>query len=627
MAHGKSKGGFGKPKNIKQTTMRILSYMSGFQFLLAVSVIFIILSSLTGIAGNYFLKPLINDFILPYIGQQHPDLSAFIRMLCIMGIIYLIGTVSTYASARIMLTISTRTLFRIRTEMFNKMQSLPIRYFDSHTHGEIMSRFTNDTDTLRNLLSQSFSQFISSFITIVGVFIAMLVLSPILTLLTCAMIFVMLQVVRIIGGKSGMYFRKQQQAIGAVNGYIEEIMTGQKVVKVFSYEKRATKTFDGLNEDLFTAATNANTYANMMMPAMGNLSNVSYALTAIIGTVLAVTCAGIENPVVTLLIGSLDLGTLVAFLQFNRSFSHPVTQISQQFNTLLNALAGAERIFDLMDELPEPDSGKITIVNEQQESFWNVPAENGSFRRVPVHGNVDFHDVSFSYDPEKPVLHHINLTAYPGKKIALVGSTGAGKTTITSLMNRFFEITSGTICFDGLDIQNIQKADLRSIFSVVLQDTHLFTGTVMENIRYGRLNATDEEVIQAAKMANADAFIRHLPDGYQTMLTMDGSNLSQGQRQLLAIARAAVADPKILIFDEATSSIDTRTESLIEQGLDQLMHGRTVFMIAHRLSTVRNADEILVLEQGKIIERGNHDALIAQHGKYYQLYNGMFELD
>lgn len=625
--HGKGKSSFGKPKNMKQTTLRILSYMKEFKLHLALSVVFILLSSIASIAGTYFLKPLINDYILPFIGQQNPDLTAFVRVLCIMGLLYLAGTFATFAYSRLMLTVSTKTLFRIRTEMFDKMQSLPIRYFDTHTHGELMSRFTNDTDTLRNLLSSSLSQFISSAITIIGVFAAMLILSPLLTLLTCIMLVFMLQVVAFIGGRSGMFFRKQQQALGAVNGYIEEMMSGQKVVKVFSYEERAKTRFDGLNNELYSAAANANTYANIMMPAMGNLSYISYAIIAIIGSILVIVGNQHWGPIAAFIIGGLDLGSLAAFLQYNRSFSHPITQISQQFNTLLNALAGAERIFGLMDELPENDEGTVILRQTENGPVWVIPKTDGSETTVPAKGVIEYQNVAFSYTPEKPVLNDINIHAEPGKKIALVGSTGAGKTTITNVMNRFFDISGGCITFDGIDIKTIRKSDLRSTFSVVLQDTHLFTGTVMENIRYGRLNATDEEVIAAAKMANADTFIRHLPEGYQTLLTTDGTNLSQGQRQLLAIARAAVANPLILIFDEATSSIDTRTESLIEHGLEQLMHGRTVFMIAHRLSTVRNADEILVLEYGNVLERGNHEQLMSLKGKYYQLYNGMYELN
>ena len=604
--------GHGKPKNIKQTVLRILSYIKGYRLLMAFALLCIMFSAAAGIAGTYFLKPLINDYILPFIGHKNPDLSAFITMLSVMGLIYLLGVIASYTSSRIMLIISTGALFKIRTELFNKMQSLPIGFFDSHTHGELMSRFTSDTDTLRDLLSSSLTQFISSFVTVTGVFTMMVLLSPMLTMLVMVMVAIMIFAVGAIGGRSGMYFHQQQQAIGAVNGYIEEIMEGQKVVKVFCYEDNAKKRFDELNGNLCNAATNAHTFANILMPTMGNLSYINYAMTAMFGSMMAIA-------------GRLDLGTVAAFLQYTRSFSHPITQISQQFNSLLNALAGAERIFNLMDELPEADPGNVT--RSRENNMWQVPQPDGSTKLVPVQGRIAFDHVHFHYKPDKPVLRDVSLSAQPGQKVALVGSTGAGKTSITNLINRFFDIASGTITYDGIDISNIRKADLRSTLSMVLQDTHLFTGTVMENIRYGRLDATDDEVIAAAKLANAHSFIQHLPDGYQTILTSDGTNLSQGQRQLLAIARAAVANPTVLILDEATSSIDTRTELLIERGMDQLMHGRTVFIIAHRLSTVRNADQILVLEHGQIIEQGNHESLLEQKGKYYQLYNGMFELE
>jgi len=606
------KGPMAKPKNTRQTVLRILGYLREFRLQLLLAVLCILFSAVASIAGTYFLKPLINQFILPFIGQQNPDLSQFARMLSLMALLYLLGVLSTFAYNRIMLTISTRTLFRIRTALFERMQALPIGFFDSHTHGELMSRFTSDTDTLRDLLNSSFAQFISSFITVSGVFVMMLILSPLLTLLVLVMVAVMIFAVGQIGKRSSLYFRNQQQAIGAMNGYIEEMTEGQKVVKIFCYEEQAKARFDQLNHQLCQASTSAHTFANVLMPTMGNLSYINYAITAISGSILAIY-------------GKLDLGTVAAFLQYTRSFSHPITQISQQFNALLNALAGAERIFQLMDELPEADTGQVTLRHSQQP-MWQVPQPAGSMRLIPLRGEIRFEHVYFRYEADKPVLQDVTLTAAPGQKIALVGSTGAGKTSITSLINRFFDINDGRITYDGIDIRQIGKADLRGTLSMVLQDTHLFTGTVLENIRYGRLDATDQEVMAAARLANADSFIRHLPKGYHTVLTADGSNLSQGQRQLLAIARAAVANPTVLILDEATSSIDTRTERLIEQGMDQLMQGRTVFIIAHRLSTVRNADQILVLEHGRIIEQGNHQTLLTKKGKYYQLYNGMFEL-
>lgn len=619
-----------KPKNVFGTFKRIFSYMYGFKLHIALVVLGIVLSAGAGVAGNYLLKPIIDNYIEPFIGKENPDLTGFISTLALMGAIYAAGALSTLFYQRIMLKVSTTTLMRIRTDLFNKMESLPIRYFDKHTHGELMSLYTNDTDTIREMLSNSVAQFISSAITIVGVFTAMVVYSWQLTILVVVMLFIIIKVIGVIGSRSGKGFIEQQSSLGAVNGYIEEMIDGQKVVKVFCHEEKADEAFDKLNNRLCEASTRANTFANILMPIMNNLSYLHYAITAIAGGVMAVNG-----------IGGMTVGTVVSYLQFTRSFSQPITQVSQQLNSVLTALAGAERIFKVIDETPEEDNGYVTLVNAEispdgtiKESpvrtgrwAWRHPHKaDGTVTYTEVRGNVEFDDVVFGYEPNKTVLNGISLYAKPGQKIAFVGSTGAGKTTITNLINRFYDVPDGKIRYDGININKIKKSDLRRSLSMVLQDTHLFTGTVMDNIRYGKLDATDEEVYAAAKLANADSFINHLEDGYNTMLTADGSNLSQGQRQLLAIARAAVADPPVLILDEATSSIDTRTEALIEKGMDRLMEGRTVFVIAHRLSTVRNSQAIMVLEHGKIIERGNHNELIEQKGKYYQLYTGMFEL-
>lgn len=619
-----------KPKNVFGTFKRIFSYMYGFKLHIALVVLGIVLSAGAGVAGNYLLKPIIDNYIEPFIGKENPDLTGFISTLALMGGIYLLGALSTLFYQRMMLKVSTTTLMRIRTDLFNKMESLPIRYFDKHTHGELMSLYTNDTDTIREMLSNSVAQFISSAITIVGVFTAMVIYSWQLTILVVVMLFIIIKVIGVIGSRSSRGFIAQQASLGAVNGYIEEMIDGQKVVKVFCHEEKADEAFDQLNNKLCEASTRANTFANILMPIMNNLSYLHYAITAIAGGVMAVNG-----------IGGMTVGTVVSYLQFTRSFSQPITQVSQQLNSVLTALAGAERIFKVIDETPEEDNGYVTLVNAEispdgtiKESpvrtgrwAWRHPHKaDGTVTYTEVRGNVEFDDVVFGYEPNKTVLNGISLYAKPGQKIAFVGSTGAGKTTITNLINRFYDVPDGKIRYDGININKIKKADLRRSLSMVLQDTHLFTGTVMDNIRYGKLDATDEEVYAAAKLANADSFINHLEDGYNTMLTADGSNLSQGQRQLLAIARAAVADPPVLILDEATSSIDTRTEALIEKGMDGLMEGRTVFVIAHRLSTVRNSQAIMVLEHGKIIERGNHDELIEQKGKYYQLYTGMFEL-
>lgn len=623
-------GPVAKPQNVFKTFKRIFSYMYGFKLQLVLVVVGIVLSAGAGVAGNYLLKPLIDNYIEPFIGKENPDLSGFLSILAVMGGIYALGALSTFFYQRMMMTISTTTLMRIRTDLFDKMEALPIRFFDKHTHGELMSLFTNDTDTIREMLSNSVANFISSAITIVGVFTAMVIYSWQLTIIVIVMLFIIIRVIGAIGSRSSKGFIAQQSALGAVNGYIEEMIEGQKVVKVFCYEDNADEAFEELNNRLCEASTRANTFANILMPIMNNLSYFHYAMTAIAGGVMAVNG-----------IGAMTVGTVISYLQFTRSFSQPITQISQQLNSVLTALAGAERIFKVIDETPEEDNGYVTLVNAEiaQDGTitetdkrtgrwaWKHPHKSdGTITYTEVRGNVEFDDVVFGYEPNKTVLNGISLYAKPGQKIAFVGSTGAGKTTITNLINRFYDVPDGKIRYDGININKIKKDDLRRSQSIVLQDTHLFTGTVMDNIRYGKLDATDEEIYAAAKLANADYFIRHLENGYDTMLTADGANLSQGQRQLLAIARAAVADPPVLILDEATSSIDTRTESHIEKGMDSLMEGRTVFVIAHRLSTVRNSQAIMVLENGKIIERGDHDDLIAQKGKYYQLYTGMFEL-
>lgn len=625
-----------KPKNAFGAFKRILSYMAEYKALLLLVVVFIICSSLANVIGTSFLQKIIDNYLTPLIKDSgNAELyRGFMAVLGQMMLVYVIGALCTFGYSRIMLNISTKTLFKIRTDLFTHMETLPIKYFDTHTHGELMSRYTNDIDTIREMLSNAVSSFISSAVTIIGVFVMMVYYSWQLTLVSIGMLFVILFLTGKIGGKSGKYFKEQQKEIGAVNGYIEEMIDGQKVVKVFVHEKQAKEEFEQLNDRLCEASTNANTFANILGPVNNNLGHVQYALTAVVGGILAIK--GVHS-----FSGPIMVGTVVAFLQYTRNFSMPISQVSQLFNSVLSALAGAERIFNMIDEPSEVDDGYVTLVNAKEAPdgtltecsertgvwAWKHPHKaDGTITYTKVQGRVEFDDVTFGYEENKTVLNGISLYAKPGQKIAFVGSTGAGKTTITNLINRFYDVPDGKIRYDGININKIKKDDLRRSLSMVLQDTHLFTGTVMDNIRYGKLDATDEEVIKAAKLANADFFIRHLPEGYDTMLYSDGANLSQGQRQLLAIARAAVADPPVLILDEATSSIDTRTEALIEKGMDSLMEGRTVFVIAHRLSTVRNSDAIMVLEHGNIIERGNHDALIADHGKYYQLYTGMFEL-
>ena len=612
------------------TIKRLLKYFDKYKFRFIFVLMCIVISAAASVGGSLFIQVLIDKYITPMLLSPNPSYDGLFSAISKMALLYITGVLSSFAYSRIMVYIAQGILKTIRDDMFTHMQSLPVRYFDTNTFGDVMSRFTNDTDTLRQMISMAIPQMFSSLITIIAVFSAMLYSSVHLTIFVLVMLFVMLKTIKFIGSKSGHYFIKQQVALGKINGYIEEMINGQKVVKVFCHEEKSKETFDILNENMREVSSNANKFANILMPVIGNIGNLQYVILAILGGALAI--GGF---------GGLTLGIIASFLQLSRSFTMPISQISSQFNSIVMALAGAERIFNLMDEKPETDEGHITLVNAKYDEnnnlipaegytgmwAWQCPDKDNSFRYIKVEGDVRFDDVDFGYEEGKTILHDITLFAKPGQKVAFVGSTGAGKTTITNLINRFYDIADGKIQYDGININSIKKDDLRRSLGIVLQDTNLFTGTVMENIRYGRLDATDEEVYAAAKLTNADGFIKMLPEGYNTVISGSGSELSQGQKQLITIARAAVANPPVMILDEATSSIDTRTESIVQKGMDALMHGRTVFVIAHRLSTVQNSDVIMVLDHGRIIERGNHQQLIAEKGVYYRLYTGAFEME
>ena len=624
----------GKPKLSKdtlKTAKRLLKYVTEtYKMRFILVFVCILISSVATISVSLSLKFLLDDFIIPLIGQQSPNFTELYRALAVLGCIFLLGVVSTFIYTRMMVYIGQGVLKKVRDDMFEHMQTLPIRYFDQRTNGSIMSLYTNDTDTLRQMISQAIPQALMSFFTIIVTFISMVALSPLLTILAVAVIFVMTFVTRKIGGNSGKYFVSQQMSLADVTGFVEERMNGQRVVKVFNHERKSEEEFDKLNEALFESASRANAFANMMGPVIGNIGNLQFVLTAVLGGFLSVIG-----------VGGITLGVMASYLQFTKSFTQPFMQVAQQFNSIVMALAGAERIFQLIDEEPEKDEGYVTLVNARKDENGNITeckertgmwawkhphSADGSVSYTELTGDVVFENVTFGYNEDKVILKNISLYAKPGQKLAFVGSTGAGKTTITNLINRFYDIQEGKIRYDGINITKIKKDDLRRSLGIVLQDTHLFTGTIMDNIRYGKLDATDEEVYQAARLAHADQFIQMLPNGYQTMLSGDGEELSQGQRQLLSIARAAVADPPVLILDEATSSIDTRTESIVQKGMDNLMKGRTVFVIAHRLSTIRNSNAIIVLDHGNIIERGDHEDLIKMKGTYYQLYTGKLEL-